>query len=131
MKEASPVATVGLRAACRHVPVVRSDRGLVFYLCTRAAVDPRFPKYPKLPVLSCAGYAPVPPEPEEKFKKGECLGQRGSAGDVQDGVGCSGVVLQFLDGLQSGQNDQFDFAALRLTFDFLHHRQSSGASADH
>ena len=59
------VATVGLCAACRHVRVIRSDRQLVFYLCTLSAVDQRFPKYPKLPVLSCAGYAPVPPEGEE------------------------------------------------------------------
>lgn len=70
MEETSAVASVGLCAACRHVRVIRSDRGLVFYLCTLSAVDPRFPKYPRLPVLSCAGYAPVPREPEEKQKSG-------------------------------------------------------------
>jgi hypothetical protein len=35
---------------------VRTDRGSVFYLCQRAATDPRFSKYPCLPVLQCPGY---------------------------------------------------------------------------
>ena len=64
MEEASAVASVGLCAACRHMRVIRSDRGFVFYLCTLSAVDPRFPKYPRLPVVSCTGHAPVRPESE-------------------------------------------------------------------
>jgi hypothetical protein len=47
---------VGLCATCRHVRVVRSDRGSEFYQCLLAATDPRFRKYPPLPVLQCAGY---------------------------------------------------------------------------
>ena len=66
MEEASAVATVGLCAACRHMRIIRSDRGLMFYLCTLSVVDSQFPKYPRLPVLPCAGYAPAPPEREEK-----------------------------------------------------------------
>jgi hypothetical protein len=48
--------TQGLCPYCRHVRIVRSDRGSVFYRCLMADVDPRFPKYPPLPVLQCAGY---------------------------------------------------------------------------
>ena len=49
-------APVGLCATCKHVRVIRSDRGSVFYQCTLSATDSRFPKYPRLPVLSCSGY---------------------------------------------------------------------------
>ena len=43
---------------------VESERGSVFYLCGRAATDPRFPKYPRLPVRECAGHELVePPAP--------------------------------------------------------------------
>ena len=35
---------------------ILSDRGSTFYLCERAATDPKFPKYPRLPVLQCSGY---------------------------------------------------------------------------
>jgi len=66
VEEASAVAMAGLCAACRHMRIIRSDRGLMFYLCALSGVDPRFPKYPRLPVLSCAGYAPAPPERDEK-----------------------------------------------------------------
>ena len=52
---------VGLCAACKHVRVIRSDRGSVFYLCRRSATDPSYPQYPRLPVLFCRGY-----EEEEK-----------------------------------------------------------------
>lgn len=47
---------VGLCEICRHVQVVKSARGSVFYLCTLAKVDASFPKYPELPVLACRGY---------------------------------------------------------------------------
>jgi hypothetical protein len=33
-----------------------SGKGSVFWLCGRAADDPRFRKYPPLPVARCAGY---------------------------------------------------------------------------
>ena len=42
---------------------VESERGSVFYLCGRAATDPRFKKYPPLPVRECAGHEPVEPPP--------------------------------------------------------------------
>jgi hypothetical protein len=47
---------VGLCEICRHVQVVKSARGSIFYLCTLAKVDASFPKYPELPVLACRGY---------------------------------------------------------------------------
>ena len=47
---------VGLCASCRHVELVTSARGSMFYLCRLSNTDSRFPKYPALPVLSCAGY---------------------------------------------------------------------------
>jgi len=53
---------------CRHVGLIRSDRGAVFYLCTLSAVDTRFPKYPRLPVLSCVGYEKRSEESEAKLK---------------------------------------------------------------
>ncbi len=51
----------GLCARCRHLRRIQSQRGSTFYLCRRAATDPRYPKYPPLPVLSCPGYEPVAP----------------------------------------------------------------------
>ena len=47
---------VGLCADCRHMRVIRSDKGSVFFLCGRSATQPEFPKYPRLPVLRCVGY---------------------------------------------------------------------------
>jgi hypothetical protein len=38
---------------------VETARASVFYLCERAAHDPRFPKYPPLPVIRCSGYEPA------------------------------------------------------------------------
>jgi len=49
-------AAVGLCSACLYGQRVRSDRGSVFYLCGRAAIDPAYPKYPRLPVTRCAGF---------------------------------------------------------------------------
>ena len=49
--------TVGLCADCIHARTVETPRS-VFWLCGRAASDPRFVKYPRLPVLECPGYEP-------------------------------------------------------------------------
>jgi hypothetical protein len=46
----------GLCAHCKHVRVIRSDRGSLFYLCRRSATDPSYPQYPRLPVLFCRGH---------------------------------------------------------------------------
>ena len=48
--------SVGLCARCKHVRIIRSDRGSIFYLCRRNATDPAYPQYPRLPVLICRGY---------------------------------------------------------------------------
>jgi hypothetical protein len=48
----------GLCADCRWSRVNRSDRGTLFFLCTKSFEDARFPKYPRLPVLECLGYLP-------------------------------------------------------------------------
>ena len=58
---------VGLCFTCRHVRVVRTDRGSIFYQCQLAATDARYAKYPRLPVIVCPGYkakedVPGPPE---------------------------------------------------------------------
>jgi hypothetical protein len=50
---------VGLCGTCRHVRVIRSDRGSIYYLCTLSFEDPRFRKYPTLPVFECRGYERV------------------------------------------------------------------------
>jgi hypothetical protein len=47
---------VGLCASCRHARRIVSQRGSQFWLCGRAATDPRYRKYPPLPVLGCAGH---------------------------------------------------------------------------
>ena len=50
-------AHAGLCADCIYARVNRSDRGSVFYQCTKSFEDPRFPKYPRLPVKACTGYS--------------------------------------------------------------------------
>jgi hypothetical protein len=50
---------VGLCADCRFMRQMKSDRGSVFFLCEKSAVDASFPKYPRLPVLQCRGYEQV------------------------------------------------------------------------
>jgi len=47
----------GLCASCAYARRVESNRGSVFYLCERSAIDPKFAKYPRLPVSECSGYA--------------------------------------------------------------------------
>ena len=49
---------VGLCLTCRHAKRVETPRS-VFWMCGRAASDPRYPKYPRLPVLECMGYEPI------------------------------------------------------------------------
>jgi hypothetical protein len=46
----------GLCATCRHMRLIRSDRGAEFYLCKLSATDQSFAKYPALPVVRCSGY---------------------------------------------------------------------------
>jgi hypothetical protein len=52
-----PAPADGLCPRCEHVRLVRSSRGSVFYRCSLAATNPRFPKYPMQPVVVCGGYA--------------------------------------------------------------------------
>ena len=52
---------LGLCATCRHVKVLRNERGSNFYMCMRAEKDPRFQRYPPLPVKQCAGYETAQP----------------------------------------------------------------------
>jgi hypothetical protein len=56
MNDADVSGSIGLGAGCRHMRLIRSSRGSVFYLCRLSAVDPRYVKYPALPVRICAGY---------------------------------------------------------------------------
>ena len=52
-------------------------------------------------------------------------------GHVEDGV-CLGPFLQEPEGLAGRHDDQFEVAALSLTFDLLHDRQIAvGSGADH
>src|SRR6266567_3981964 len=44
---------------------------------------------------------------------------------VDDRVGVCGVFLQYLDGFDCRQNQQFDLVTLCLTLYFFHHRQSA------
>jgi len=53
-------AHVGLCFTCRHARRVPTTRA-TYWLCERAATDPRFEKYPRLPVLTCPGYEPGEP----------------------------------------------------------------------
>ena len=41
---------------CRHVRVIRNERGSVFLLCRRSESEPQFPKYPPQPVVECRGF---------------------------------------------------------------------------
>jgi hypothetical protein len=49
-------ARTSLCGICRHVQVITSARGSVFFLCKRSKDDLRFPKYPPQPVVVCAGH---------------------------------------------------------------------------
>ena len=46
----------GLCPACRHVKLLRSDRGSTFLLCQRSKQDASYPRYPPQPRLVCPGY---------------------------------------------------------------------------
>jgi len=47
---------VGLCATCARAKPITAARGSTFWLCGRAAEDPRFARYPRLPVLRCPGF---------------------------------------------------------------------------
>jgi len=51
---------IGQCLTCRHARRVTTPRS-TFWLCERAASDPRFEKYPRLPMLDCPGYEPGEP----------------------------------------------------------------------
>jgi hypothetical protein len=48
---------IGLCLDCKHMRRIVSERGSIFYMCSRALTEPEFPKYPRLPVNACDGYA--------------------------------------------------------------------------
>jgi hypothetical protein len=48
-----------------HQREIRTDRGTVYVMCTRALNEPEYPKYPRLPVLQCKGFEVVPPVPPD------------------------------------------------------------------
>jgi hypothetical protein len=56
MPEDSREERVGLCARCQHVKLIHSDRGSVFYQCSRAMTDPTYARYPILPKLECRGF---------------------------------------------------------------------------
>ena len=62
-EESAKPERAGLCARCQHLRRIHSQRGSTFYLCQRAATDPRYVKYPGLPVLSCPGYEPAETSP--------------------------------------------------------------------
>ena len=53
----------GLCPQCRHVKVIESERGSMFYLCRLSASNPRYDRYPRQPVVFCAGHEKVVSEP--------------------------------------------------------------------
>ena len=57
---------VGLCSVCVHARRTGNRRGSVFYLCRRAAWDPRLRRYPPLPMRRCPGFeAGSSRDPEE------------------------------------------------------------------
>jgi hypothetical protein len=46
---------------------------------------------------------------------------------VEDRISITRVLLQFLDSLDGGHNEQLDFAALGFASDFVHDRQGARA----
>ena len=46
----------GLCPGCRHVKVVRNDRGSIFFLCRLSQFRPGYRKYPPQPVVRCDGF---------------------------------------------------------------------------
>jgi hypothetical protein len=65
MSEDSRQERVGLCVRCKHVKLIRSDRGSVFYQCSRAAVDPSYARFPVLPKLECPGFEEKEPPPRK------------------------------------------------------------------
>ena len=46
---------------------------------------------------------------------------------MEDGVGVAGVLLQLLNGFESRQDEELDFATSGFTLDLIHHREGTGA----
>ena len=46
----------GLCERCKHMKIVRSERGSRFLMCARSRSDKSFAKYPPQPVISCLGW---------------------------------------------------------------------------
>ena len=46
----------GLCPVCRHVKLLRSDRGSTFLMCQRSKQEPNYPRYPPQPRLECPGF---------------------------------------------------------------------------
>ena len=66
MTPSSGAPEPGLCAHCEFHRSIKVRRGSTYWLCTRAADDPRYPRYLRLPVLRCRGFTPerkLPPMP--------------------------------------------------------------------
>src|SRR5271165_2144270 len=50
---------------------------------------------------------------------------------MENSVGAFGVLIQYLHGFFRGEDSQFNFAPLSLTFDLIHDWKSSFARANH
>lgn len=46
----------GLCPGCKHVHIIRNDRGSTFLRCTLSKDDPSWSKYPPQPVIRCRGF---------------------------------------------------------------------------
>ena len=68
-RSSSESNAVGLCGGCRHMRLIKSDRGSTFYLCQRSLTDSSFPKYPRLPVLQCRGFERQPGDLREEHHK--------------------------------------------------------------
>ena len=56
---------VGLCQSCKHVQVVKSAKGSLFFLCMFSKIDSSFSKYPRLPILACPAYQTADDSNEE------------------------------------------------------------------
>ena len=64
--EGPRIERIGLCARCQHVKLIHSDRGSIFYQCSRSAADPTYPRYPVLPMLECRGFEEKEREREKR-----------------------------------------------------------------
>lgn len=68
--DVDPRDPVGLCRTCAFARTVRTPRS-TFWLCRRAATDPRYERYPRLPVRACPGWsAGGPGEPDPPASSG-------------------------------------------------------------